>query len=230
MEDEPSIDYEENPAVIEDLEDGEELIEESQLDDEIQPDKTEGEDELLSWLENEEKGEDDEAIPPANSASDETELTPAKLPSWLAALKPSEEKGQDLSASPEGESSIEPEFEIEEGPQESPEELGPLAGLSGIIPVEPEIIQQGRAKIRTGKLEFNTNQQNHVANLKRMLAKEGAPIEDHSKRIALPMRILQMLFAALLFSATLIPIITGSQIASRPIAESLPESTAGFSS
>ncbi len=226
-EDEFSLDDGDTAETIENLEAEEGIPPENEIKDELSKDEGQETDELISWLEKVEEEEDEkENGSPIQPSNEERDLSPAELPTWLAALKPEEDQDDLLIQDSDGKKDIALAFE--EKAQEDTQELGPLAGLKGIIPTEPEVVQQARAKIRTGKLEFSANQQQHVANLESVLAKEGAPIEDRSKGIALPMRILQLLFAALLFIATLFPLISGSSIASRPIIGSIPESTAFY--
>jgi len=234
---------EENDAPIHQSNNEESGTLESSIADEISPDSDEGFiDEVDSGLALEQflaqgsepespedsdsaKGENEEQVSAFGNA-EQKDIAPAELPSWLATLKPG---SQPNNEPPADEKASEYDLNDEsEAYSEGQERVGPLAGLSGIIPAEPEVVQMGRSKIPTDELTLNENQEMHVANLEKLLAKEGAPIEDQGQRIALPMRFMQLLFATVLILATLFPLLNGSQIASRAPLGSIPESTSFF--
>jgi len=182
--------------------------------------------ELMSWLSDETQKDEQSSGPRPFSTLSEDDLEPADLPDWLQDLKPGaqpqQEEHTDLESG--GADALYESYYPDDGNRDN----GPLDGLSGILPAEPEIAQYGQAKLPTGELNINKGQLNHAANFEAVLEKEGAPLDDHNKRIALPLRALRLLFAGLIMLAVLFPLISGTQTASRPPLGSLPESTAFY--
>lgn len=169
----------------------------------------EEEPELPDWL-LQDKPEDQPSSVPAFAADDEeSDLSPAELPSWLQALRP-----------PSGTSQVEPSTSRQLLPEQ--ESVGPLAGLSGVLPAEPEVVQFGTPRMPTGRLEITEGQQRHAATLRQLIAEEGRPKEDFGKQIALPSRILNLVIAGALLAATLIPILTGNRSATLPLTDAYP--------
>jgi hypothetical protein len=149
------------------------------------------------------------ADPPEAEAE---EIVPGEIPSWLEALRPGEGATEELSRhSPIGE-----------------EGAGPLAGLSGVLPVEPEISQVGVPKSYSGGLEVSRSQQRHRQALEDMLAEENASGETLSPRMKKPMPWLRGLIAFVLLIASLIPLLNASESAALPNETSFPESSAVF--
>lgn len=171
-------------------------------------------DELLpDWLI--EDGETDSSAPAASKEEAlEEEALPGELPSWLQELNPPEE--------PEEEPQVAAKSATEEA------KVGPLAGLSGVLPAEPEIVQFGAAPAYTGRLEITPSQKRHVAALEKMLAAEGQPKEDQSRRGILPSRLLRLVIASAMLIATAFPLFAGSQSAPRTARQAYPESSAIF--
>ena len=225
---EESLDWLNNEQIASDEEEHISATNESEQNASPEPStdtKDDAQEESLDWLNNEQIASDEEEPISAFSDVEKEEISPAKLPAWLAKLKPVTEPTNINAAD---EDADEYDFDDDDEYSEDQERVGPLAGLSGIIPAEPEVIQMGRSKIPTGDLTQTESQQMHVANLEQLLAKEGVPIEDKINRIALPMRVMQLIFASLIILATLFPLINGSQIAARPQIGSLPETTAFY--
>ena len=212
-------------------EDSEDILTEPEAESESEAPQ-ENYEELVSWLADESQDPSAEASSarPFTDASSEDELEPAELPSWLQALKPSAdavEQAEDNAASQLLSSGAE-ELYRDYYPDEQLNDAGPLEGLTGILPVEPEIIQYGRSKMHTGELAISNSQLKHVSKFEQLIEEEGAPIEDQSKRISVPMRLLRIVFATLIMLAILFPLFNGSQLASRAPIGSLPESTLFF--
>jgi hypothetical protein len=149
--------------------------------------------------------------------SDEEDLSPAELPSWLQAIRPSsstlypDEDMRSQQMLPGGE-----------------ETVGPLAGLSGVLPAEPEIAKIGRAPVFSNRLLVTDSQAGHAAAFSRLLANEGQPAEDSRNRAARPTRVLSSVIAVGLLFATLIPLLTGTQAAARPQLDMYPEAAEIF--
>jgi hypothetical protein len=204
--------------------------EDEESPDEVPPDEhapafqaPRGTADLPDWFFDEETPEEGEAMPHAPAFQDADEegaeddeaepLAPAELPSWLEALRP---QGLTTPSQPYTES-----WDDEEGE-------GPLAGLSGVLPVEPEILEVGRTGSLTGRIEINANQQRHAETLQELIASEYAAKEDFHRRISLPNRLLRLGIAGVLLLAALIPLLTGTHSATRPADLTKPESAAFF--
>lgn len=170
--------------------------------------------ELPDWLqgaEPEEKG-DQESLQnegatsvPAFSQNDIEPLSPGEVPSWLEALRPGAETRKSRAS-------------------EEEESTGPLAGLSGVLPAEPEIARFGYTPSRPSRLEISENQQRHASVLERLIATEGQSVVDQSQVRILPIRILRYVIGVLLVLATTLPLLVGGQAAPRPEMEAYPES------
>lgn len=179
--------------------------------------------EFPEWLE--EPGEPEEAVKkeekptaphiPAFAEGTGEELTPGELPSWLQALRPEGIFPQEDRRS----------SEMVPGAQET---AGPLAGLSDVLPAEPEAIQSLKPPVYSARLELTDSQSQHVAAFRKLLEEEGQPKEDLSRRAALPARLLSTITGIALLMAVAIPLVNQSQLAPRPEAEMLPESAEVF--
>lgn len=169
----------------------------------------EAEPDLPDWLLLDAPEDDFAQVPALAASEDESDLIPAELPSWLQALRP-----------PGGPGQVEPS--TSRGLLPDQENVGPLAGLSGVLPAEPEVVQFGTPRMPTGRLDITESQQRHTAALSRLIAEEGRPKEDFSKQIALPSRVLNLVIAGVLLVATLIPLLTGSHSATLPLTDAYP--------
>jgi hypothetical protein len=130
--------------------------------------------------------------------------SPGELPTWLEALRPGAEPRQP--------------------PREQEENTGPLAGLRGALPAEPDVASIGRGPARSGRLEANEHQQRHAAVLERLIASEGQSISAEAETRILPIRILRYAIGVLLIAATALPLLLGGQTAPRPVQDAFPES------
>lgn len=156
---------------------------------------------------------------PESTGPEDEELAPGEIPSWLEALKPAGlEAGQSTHTPTTQPSPI----------KESKEQEGPLAGLSGVLPVEPEITQIGRAKSHTGQLEISRSQRQHRVTLEEMIAGQSATSETLSQQVAGPMPWLRWLAAGALLLASLVPLLGESEVATLPPENALPEVSAVY--
>ncbi len=87
------------------------------------------------------------------------EISPAELPTWLEAMRPVEAAASSVPILDENERAI--------------ESSGPLAGLRGILPAEPEIVQQKIPETYSVKLNVSEKQQANAALLSEMVRSEG---------------------------------------------------------
>jgi hypothetical protein len=130
-------------------------------------------------------------------------LSPGELPSWLQAIRPSESFPDEDNRS-------------EEMLPSSEETAGPLAGLIGVLPAEPEVVQFGKPPVFSARLDVTESQTRHAAAFNRIVAAEGRPREDQGQQVALPTRVLNWVIAGAVFLAVLFPLITQSQGTPRP--------------
>jgi hypothetical protein len=125
----------------------------------------------------------------------ELELTPAELPGWLKAMRPVE--------------AVAPISPRPDRGEDEPETAGPLAGLQGVVPVEPEITQAGRPPVFSAKVELTDTQQRHVNLLKELVAGEEDVQPRVQPGVLQPQRVLRWAIALGLILAVLWPLVTG---------------------
>jgi hypothetical protein len=184
---------------------------------------TQSEEAVPDWLNEIEPDEDgDEAgdeLPAATPAltGGEEDISPGELPSWLQAIRPG--GGASFPNEDERSDAMLP------GGVES---AGPLAGLSGVLPAEPEIARIAKAPVFSSRLEISENQYRHAAVLRDLVASEAQPRQDHATVAARPARILNTLMAVVLLLAGMVPFFTGSQAAPRPELNAFPEAAEIF--
>lgn len=130
-------------------------------------------------------------------------------PGWLESLRPIEDFPQEDARSaamlPEG-----------------PEQAGPLAGLSDVLPTSQLVGQIGKSVEYSTRLQVTGSQRQHAAVLQDLLQSEELSTTDPVER-PLANRLLGLLGSLFIISAVLIPLITGSQSASRPDSTLAPE-------
>ncbi len=162
--------------------------------EEINPEAEDGEqvdesldfrsDNLLTWNS---EGNDTSV---QSEAGNQDDLQGADLPSWLEAMRP-------VSAlSPSDEN-------LQSGPV-SVEGAGPLAGLQGVIPAEPDIAYSRKPFKYSVKLQVSEHQQAHAALLENLIQAEGKASVIPTKEIFTPRNILRSVLALLLISSILL--------------------------
>ncbi len=117
-------------------------------------------------------------------------LEPAKLPSWLEAMRPLE--------------TIRPTPQVEPEEGQVIETSGPLAGLRGALSAEPIVAMPRQPSIGGGRLDITERQYARAEILQRMIAEESQEIPAAGKR-RLPLPLLRWAIGALLVFAILIP-------------------------
>ena len=178
VEDEPSADFEPGP-VSPFVDDGssEELLDISALPD---------------WLTDEK----------STQAAEDTDLAPAELPGWLAAMRPVE--------------SAIPGIPLEEDTKV--ESAGPLAGLRGVLSAEPEVADLVKKPAAyTLKLTVPENQQAQAALLEKLISTEGDATAIPQHPLVSSQRLLRWLVAVVLFIVVGIVVISGSRNVSMPV-------------
>jgi hypothetical protein len=127
---------------------------------------------------------------------EEPDITPAKLPSWLEAMRPV------------GIAGVEDELakEIAEKPVEG---AGPLAGLRGVLPAEPDVSQSIKPPVYTVKLQVTDLQKTQAELLSRLIQQEGEEAPIPGRPVITTQHVLRLVIAALLILSILLPITTG---------------------
>jgi hypothetical protein len=136
-------------------------------------------------------------------SEDDLGLERADLPSWLEAMRPVESAAADAPI-------------IGEEP-DSVESAGPLSGLHGVLPAEPDISQVQKPPPYLVKLQVSDTQQANAALLKEILKSEGEPRPIKKQSGITSQNILRILIALVLFAAVLWPLVTGSPQANLPV-------------
>ena len=122
-------------------------------------------------------------------------LMPADLPSWLEAMRPVEAVGVTGAGIPEGEGQV--------------EGAGPLAGLRGVLPAEPDIAYVRKPPAYSVKLQVSDTQQAHADLLQQLVKTEGEAQPVPSRPIIASQHILRIMIGVVLILFVLIPIIAG---------------------
>ena len=89
---------------------------------------------------------------------DESGLAPVEMPSWLKSMQP--------TATMDAQAKAQAERDQIEG-------SGPLIGLKGILPAEPDIVQAAKPPVYSMKLRVTDLQQTHAAMLAELVQAEG---------------------------------------------------------
>ena len=155
------------------------------------------------------------ALTPAFEESEQEKLSPGELPGWLQAIRPGNVFPEEDTRSPE----------MLPGAEEL---AGPLAGLRGVLPAEPEIVQFGKPPVFSTRLDISENQNRHAAVFSRLINQETLPKEDQGKRAEQPTRVLNRIIAGVLLVAAFLPLVTQSHGAPRPELNAFPESANVF--
>lgn len=136
----------------------------------------------------------EESIPAAGPAvaSAPENLAPAELPSWLQAMRP-------VAAIDAA--------DLQDEDAAEAERIGPLAGLAGVLPAEPEIVQFGRPPSAAVGLQLSEAQRGFARQLAEMVAEEARPAPPTRRVVALPQRLVQVALALVLLAAVALPLI-----------------------
>ncbi len=132
----------------------------------------------------------------------DADLAPAELPSWLEAMRPVV-----AEATPE----------ILDERDRQVVSAGPLAGLRGVLPAEPEISKVQKPPAYSVKLQVSDMQQERAAMLEEMVQAEGISRPIPKRPLVSSQNLLRMIFAFVLFLAILWPLVTGGPVAPIPV-------------
>jgi hypothetical protein len=117
------------------------------------------------------------------------DLSPAELPTWLEAMRPVEAAALGLVGEAEREAQL--------------ETSGPLAGLRGVLPAEPDIARLKKPPAYALRLQVTDSQQASADLMTSLLQNEAEPKALPER----PMISSQYVFRLIIFAALLIPII-----------------------
>ena len=117
----------------------------------------------------------------------------AELPSWLQAMRPVE------AVTSVSETELEKEEEIPAGEKER---VGPLSGLSDVLPAEPHIIHFGTPPKTIPGFELSDVQKQHAELLQALIGNEAASTPTQRRTVANPQQILRWVIAILLLTFT----------------------------
>jgi len=155
---------------------------------------------LPEWLSPE--SESKEAGEPVEGS----DLTPAELPGWLAAMRPAREDRR--------------EADIDSGAVES---SGPLSGLRSVLPAEPEITRFKKPPVYSAKLQVTNSQLAHADIFKKLLSDEVESEPIPEPPLVSSQRILRWLIALILTAIIGFVVVDGSQLV--PLPKAIPDAT-----
>jgi hypothetical protein len=155
---------------------------------------------LPAWLSN---SPGEEAQVSEEGEEDEDELKPAEVPSWLQAMRPVGVAAAAASVLGEAES-------------QQVEGAGPLAGLRGALPAEPDVAKVQKPPVYSIKLQVTEAQQLQAELLRGLIDSEGQP-QALSERSAIgPQKVIRLLIAVLLIVPLVFVLLTGMPQLSLP--------------
>ncbi len=126
---------------------------------------------------------------------DQPDLAQADLPGWIEAMRPVEAATKDL-----------PKVEEDSNLVES---IGPLAGLKGVLPAEPDISQVKKPPAYLIKLQITDLQRANAALLEQMIKTEELPRAIPKRPVISSQHILRILIAFVLIFAVVWPLVMG---------------------
>jgi hypothetical protein len=126
----------------------------------------------------------------------ETDLSPAELPTWLEAMRP-----VDAAAGVYAADALDAQVESS----------GPLAGLQGVLPAEPEIARLKKPALYALRLQVTENQRAHATLFEELVKSEGEPKEIAGRPAVSSPYLFRLIIFAVLIAVVLWPILTGSQ-------------------
>ena len=137
-------------------------------------------------------------------------LEPAQLPSWLEAMRPVEAAAP---VTPAGDDA-----------NAQPEKAGPLSGMRGILPAEPDIAHVRRKPAAYSmKLQLGEKQQAHKALLEQLLAAEAEAKPLPRPPAITSLYIVRLLLAAVLILAVAVPLWMGQNWLPFPSQANVPK-------
>jgi hypothetical protein len=137
-----------------------------------------------------------ETVEPAGGEGEESGLKVEELPSWLQAMRPV------------GPAMLDPDVAGDTEPQPL-EGAGPLAGLRGVLPAEPDIAQVEKPPVYSARLRVSEAQEVQAKMLADLLEAEVQPREALTRPALASTTVMRVAIALALMLALLAPIVTG---------------------
>jgi hypothetical protein len=136
-----------------------------------------------------------QAPPQPEQLQPDSDIAPASLPSWLEAMRPVAAVGlaADLA-------------QADAGPAEG---SGPLQGVRGVIPAEPDVYHVRKPPAYSVKLQISDNQSSHADLLAQLIAAEAESRPVPGKPIISPQHVVRSAFFLVLVLAILLPQVLG---------------------
>jgi hypothetical protein len=106
---------------------------------------------------------------------------------------------------------------LEEEEQEQAERSGPLSGLVGALPAEPDIVQATKPPLYNLKLRVSETQETHAALLADLIASEGEAYPLPQPPLLKTQSLLRMAIAIVLFAVVVFSLLTGLPVLSPPV-------------
>jgi hypothetical protein len=138
----------------------------------------------------------------------EPDLAGAQLPSWLQAMRPVESAAPSAPAAEERAKMV--------------EKVGPLAGLAGVLPAEPEYAHLSKPKSSLVKLQVSDSQQAHITLLENLLAEEGQAKPIVARSAITTQYFLRLLLALVIMVSVIAPLWLNRQFLPLPDPAGVP--------
>ncbi len=145
---------------------------------------------------------EEDVAPQIQEVTGDVDIAPADLPNWLQAMRPVE------AVAP-----VETPEKTAPGVEES---IGPLAGLSDVLPAEPEIVHFGSPATPVTGFNLTKTQQGYSQLLHALVVSEEDISKTTRRKVALPQQILRWVIAGFLYVVVVIPIFWESNAVSLP--------------
>jgi len=130
------------------------------------------------------------------------ELPVAELPYWLKAMRPVAAYGV--------------ESVVERTSSDQAEKSGPLAGLMGALPAEPDISQGSKPPAYSSKLQITDTQKVHAQLFAELIQAEGEPKSLPSEPLIKSGSLIRIMIALILFAVVILSSLTGFPALSQP--------------
>ncbi|MBN2550323.1 MAG: hypothetical protein JXB15_14260 [Anaerolineales bacterium] len=127
---------------------------------------------------------------------EEADLAPASLPSWLEAMRPVETVGASAGETDELAAPV--------------VGAGPLTGLRGVLPAEPDISYIRKPPAYSVKLQLTDAQRTQVELLEQLVKAEGEPLPVPGRAIISSQNIFRIAISLILILSILWPLISGT--------------------
>ena len=147
---------------------------------------------LPSWLA---QAAEPHETPPVEETPEAADagLAPVELPAWLKSMQPTTIEGQAQ----------------EQAEKDQLEGSGPLIGLKGILPAEPDIVTATKPPVYSLRLKVSDLQQSHAAMLVELVQAEGEVKPLAGASLFTSQGLLRIAIAVVLFLAILLPLVAG---------------------